>query len=384
MHTRLARLAPVVSLAMVLAAGSLLPAAHASGLDDFPQNTVFPAANTLIGWQAAIDATRNAVGNGVISRIKLERENGVWVYRSEVGIGTFRQSARVEVNATTGAVTRNRRSNTGGGEMRNLQNIANALSTITVSFPQAASIAEARVPGLQTYDIALERSGNRPLAYKVQMWVSGGAAEVRVNAVTGAIISVQTVGTIPQGGTTPPAGGGTTPPAGGGTTPPAGGGTTPPAGGGVTPVALTGDSLKLANAISTSLATEPAGTLFLEASFKRNRFINSIEVKTVESGSLAAEEITLSTSTGAITRRENEGLDAGDAAQASALFAALNGQTVIGHADAMGRALAVRSGQVTEVEMQMLGATAIYEVKVLQGTRERSVKVNAITGAIIQ
>ncbi|GDX99971.1 hypothetical protein LBMAG48_23750 [Phycisphaerae bacterium] len=371
MNSRFARIA----LVLVLAAGCANNV-HASGLDDFPRGTVLPAATTLIGWQSAFDITKAANPTGVISSIKLERENGVWVYRSETGVGTFRQSVRTDINASTGQVRRVRRSNVGGGDQRNLQNIAVSQSTITVSFAQAASIAEARVPGLQAYNIRLERSGSRPLSYKVELFVNGAAAEVRVNAATGAIVGVQTVGTPRPVGTTPPATGGTTPPAGGGT-PPAGGGTTPP-------VALTGNALLLSNAISNALATEPAGTLILEAKFKVNRFQNVVEVKTVEAGSLAAEEISLTPSTGAIVRRENEGLDAGDAATAAALFNALAGQTAIGHASAISRALAARSGDVSEIEMQMQGAIAIYEVKIVQAGRERSVKVNAITGAIVR
>jgi len=357
MNSRFARIA----LVLVLAAGCANNV-HASGLDDFPRGTVLPAATTLIGWQSAFDITKAANPTGVISSIKLERENGVWVYRSETGVGTFRQSVRTDINASTGQVVRVRRSNVGGGDQRNLQNIAVSQSTITVSFAQAASIAEARVPGLQAYNIRLERSGSRPLSYKVELFVNGAAAEVRVNAATGAIVGVQTVGTPRPVGTTPPA---------------TGGGTTPP-------VALTGNALLLSNAISNALATEPAGTLILEAKFKVNRFQNVVEVKTVEAGSLAAEEISLTPSTGAIVRRENEGLDAGDAATAAALFNALAGQTAIGHASAISRALAARSGDVSEIEMQMQGAIAIYEVKIVQAGRERSVKVNAITGAIVR
>lgn len=365
-----------LALMVVLAAGGV-PAAQAAGVNDFPVNMVLPAAETLIGWQQATDISRTTVPGGLVARIKLQRENGVWVYRSEIGSASFRQSTRLDMNAVTGAITRTRRTNAGGGDMRNYQQIAGALNTITVSFAQAAAAAETRVPGLRAHDIRLERSGNRPLAYKVDLWVSGAAAEVRVDAATGAIISVQTLGRLPGQGTTPPAGGGTNPPAGGGTTPPAGGGSNP------APVTLTGDSLKLANAIDTALATEPAGTLFLEAKRERNNFQNFLEVKTVESGSLAAEEIRLSANTGAIFGRESDGLDAGDAATAVALFNALAGQTAIGHVSAMGRALAVRAGTVTEVEMEMIGSTAIYEVKITAGGRERSVKVNALTGAII-
>ena len=49
----------------------------------------------------------------------------------------------------------------------------------------------------------------------------------------------------------------------------------------------------------------------------------------------------------------------------------------------MQRALAVRSGDVNKIELQMIGATPAYEVKIAQNNRERSVKVNALTGAII-
>lgn len=360
-----------LALMVVLAAGGV-PMAQAAGVNDFPSNTVLPAAETLIGWQQATDISRTTVPGGLVARVRLQRENGAWVYRTETGAASFRQTTRLDINAVTGVVARNRRGNAGGSDVRNYRQIAEAGSTITVSFAQAAAAAETRVPGLRAHDIRLERSGNRPLAYKVEMWVSGAAAEVRVDAATGAIVSVQTVGRLPGQGTTPPAGGGTNPPAGGGN-----GGSNP------APVTLTGDSLRLANAIDTTLGTEPAGTIFLEASVKRSRFQNFLEVKTVEAGSFAAEEVRLALGTGAIVGRESEGLDADDAATVVALFNALAGQTAIGHVSAMGRALAVRSGTVTEVEMDMIGATPIYEVKVSSAGRERSVKVNALTGAII-
>ncbi len=358
-----------LALMVVLAAGGV-PMAQAAGVNDFPSNMVLPAAETLIGWQQATDISRTTVPGGLVARVRLQRENGAWVYRTEVGAASFRQTTRLDINAQTGVVARNRRGNAGGSDVRNYRQIAEAGSTITVSFAQAAAAAETRVPGLRAHDIRLERSGNRPLAYKVEMWVSGAAAEVRVDAATGAILSVQTVGRLPGQGTTPPAGGGTNPPAGGGGSNPA-------------PVTLTGDSLRLANAIDATLATEPAGTIFLEASVKRSRFQSFLEVKTVEAGSFAAEEVRLALGTGAIFGRESEGLDADDAATVVALFNALAGQTAIGHVSAMGRALAVRSGTVTEVEMDMIGATPIYEVKVSSAGRERSVKVNALTGAII-
>jgi uncharacterized membrane protein YkoI len=364
-----------LALMVVLASGGV-QVAQAAGVNDFPRNTVLPAAETLIGWQQAFNNSQAAVSGGLVARLRLEREDGIWVYRADIGAPSFRQSTRLEMNALTGAITRNRRSNAGGGDVRNYQQIAAAANTITVTFAQAAAAAETRVPGLRAHDIKLERSGNRPLSYKVEMWTTGAAAEVRIDAATGAIISVQTVGRPSQ--STNPGSGGINPPAGGGNNPPAGGGTTPE------PVALSGDSLRLANAISTSLATEPEGTIFLEAKIERNRFQNFIEVKTVESGSLAAEEIRLGTGTGAIFRRESESLDSEDAAEVVAVFNALAGQTAIGHVSAMGRALAVRAGTVTEVELQMNGTIVVYEVKVSSGGRERSVKVNALTGAIVQ
>jgi len=62
---------------------------------------------------------------------------------------------------------------------------------------------------------------------------------------------------------------------------------------------------------------------------------------------------------------------------------AVGSATPIGFGAAMANALAARPGQVSEAEIGMRNGTPIYEVKLVGNGRDRSVKVHALTGAII-
>ncbi len=83
-------------------------------------------------------------------------------------------------------------------------------------------------------------------------------------------------------------------------------------------------------------------------------------------------------------RREREVLGPDDADALDSFTRALDGAAPIGFARAMEAALAAAGGDVNGVEIGIRGATPIYEVKAVNGGRIRSVKVNALTGDVIE
>jgi hypothetical protein len=146
---------------------------------------------------------------------------------------------------------------------------------------------------------------------------------------------------------------------------------------------LTGQADMLADAIDAVLAAQPMGSVVIEAGFKRERMVLMIEVLSGVPGQAIGAEGKLSPTSGA-GRLERERLSAEDAAALAGFTRALGGQAAIGYSRAMAAALRGVPGEVTKIEIGTLGARPIYEVKVQAGSRVRSVKVHAVTGAILQ
>jgi uncharacterized membrane protein YkoI len=121
----------------------------------------------------------------------------------------------------------------------------------------------------------------------------------------------------------------------------------------------------------------------LVASIKRARYGAQIEVEAAQPDGVGELEVTTNIRGTAATDRETGALDTQEQALVAAWRAAVGDVAPVGFGTAMANALAARPGQVNEVEIGMRAGTPIYEVKIVGAGRERSVKVHALTGAII-
>ncbi len=363
-RTHIRSSARLLTLAALVGLAGLAPVAIASGSDDFPPGTVLPAADQVIGFQAAASTTTGTFPGAVITRVKFELENGQIVYRTE-GVHPMRRArVRQDINPVTGAILRSRSQTINVREARDAATIGQAMNTFTVNFSQAAQIAVQSRGAGQATDVRVDGT-SRGLTYKVTVLNGATKAEVRINPVTGAVLSTSV---DDNGGASGGNGGGNSGGNGGSNNP--------------VPAALGNGARAISNAIANALANQPAGTLVVEADLKRERGAR-LEVKTIAPDAANAIEFRANPGTGAIIRSESEGLDAGDAALVAAFRTALGTSTPLTHADAMARALTVARGDVSAIEIGMQGGQPMYEVKVTLGARTRSIKVHAVTGAIL-
>lgn len=371
-RTHIRSSARLLTLAALVGLAGLAPVAIASGSDDFPPGTVLPAADQVIGFQAAASTTTGTFPGAVITRVKFELENGQIVYRTE-GVHPMRRArVRQDINPITGAILRSRSQTINVREARDAATIGQAMNTFTVNFSQAAQIAVQSRGAGQATDVRVDGT-SRGLTYKVTVLNGATKAEVRINPVTGAVLSTSV---DDNGGASGGNGGGNSGGNGGGNSGGNGGSNNP------VPAALGNGARAISNAIANALANQPAGTLVVEADLKRERGAR-LEVKTIAPDAANAIEFRANPGTGAIIRSESEGLDAGDAALVAAFRTALGTSTPLTHADAMARALTVARGDVSAIEIGMQGGQPMYEVKVTLGARSRSIKVHAVTGAIL-
>ena len=342
-------------LLLATAAGS---PAFAAGGDDFGVGIVLPAPASVISIDAAEQATLVAVPRATLLRMKLELEHGRWVYRSELAARLARTGARADIDATTGSLLRTRAERLGGSDQRNAVTIFNRASEIRLSFAQAADAALTVAPGLVT-DVRLELEG-RAILYKVTTHTQTSRSETRINATTGAVVRTSTIGT--------PSGGGDDNPGGG-------------SGGGDTIPSPTGQAAVLAASVDASLAAAPQGSLPIEVKLKRRNMVMFVEVLVGIPGRTSGLEFLVNPSNGRATREST--LLGDDAAVLAAFTRALGSQNAIGFGGAMQIAADASQSEVSRAEIGVYRSQPIYEVKVLSGRREVSVKVNAVTGAIM-
>jgi|GEM_PF-1177673 len=375
-------------LLLATAAGS---PAFAAGGDDFGVGIVLPAPASVISIDAAEQATLVAVPRATLLRMKLELEHGRWVYRSELAARLARTGARADIDATTGSLLRTRAERLGGSDQRNAVTIFNRASEIRLSFAQAADAALTVAPGLVT-DVRLELEG-RAILYKVTTHTQTSRSETRINATTGAVVRTSTIGTPSGGGDDNPgggSGGGDDNPgggSGGGDDNPgggSGGGDDNPgggSGGGDTIPSPTGQAAVLAASVDASLAAAPQGSLPIEVKLKRRNMVMFVEVLVGIPGRTSGLEFLVNPSNGRATREST--LLGDDAAVLAAFTRALGSQNAIGFGGAMQIAADASQSEVSRAEIGVYRSQPIYEVKVLSGRREVSVKVNAVTGAIM-
>ncbi|MCC6952423.1 MAG: PepSY domain-containing protein [Phycisphaerales bacterium] len=363
---------------LLLATAAGTPAlALAAGGDDFGVGIVLPAPASVISIATAEQTSLAAVPRATLLRIELELENGRWVYRGELAARLARTGARVDINATTGAVVRTRADKLGGSDQRHAVTIFNRASEIRFSFAQAADAALAVAPGLVT-DVKLETEG-RTIVYKVTTHTQTSRSETGVNATTGAVIRTSTIGT-PSGGGDDNSGGSSGGGSGGGDDN-SGGSSGGGSGGGDTIPSPTGQAAVLAASIDASLAASPQGALPIEVKPRRRNMVMFIEVLVGVPGRTSGLEFLVDPVSGRATREST--LLGEDGTVLTAFTRALGTQAAIGFGGAMQIAADASQSGVSRAELGVYRGQPIYEVKVLSGRREVSVKVNAVTGAIV-
>ena len=182
-RTHIRSSARLLTLAALVGLAGLAPVAIASGSDDFPPGTVLPAADQVIGFQAAASTTTGTFPGAVITRVKFELENGQIVYRTE-GVHPMRRArVRQDINPITGAILRSRSQTINVREARDAATIGQAMNTFTVNFSQAAQIAVQSRGAGQATDVRVDGT-SRGLTYKVTVLNGATKAEVRINPVT--------------------------------------------------------------------------------------------------------------------------------------------------------------------------------------------------------
>lgn len=367
---------------LILSCGAATPAL-ASGADDFGPSVVLPSASSLISIARAAQTIQAQAPGATILRVQLELEGARWVYKGELGTSGARSRIRVMIDARTGAFMRLRRETPGGSDQRTMLAVLQAGNAVRVTPAQAATIASAATSGQLVTDVRLDLDRGA-LVWKVTTHAATVRSEVRLNVTSGAVIRISHDGTSTP--PPPPGGGGTgnTPPSGGGGGGGGNGGGTappPPPSGGT--VVLTGNAASLDAAILAALNGQPSTFTVIEAKFKRLRYTTQIEVLLGADGSAYGQEVYVNPANRAVVR-ERETLDADDAGVLAAFADAVQGESPIGHARAMAAAVAATGGEVTDVEIGMRGAAPIYEIKTVAGMRVWSVKVNALTGAVIE
>jgi len=364
----------------------------AAGADDFGRNVTLPAPTSFISIDAATAVALRTVQSSTLLRLKLELESGRWIYRAELATSRARDLYRLDIDARTGALLRSKKNKPGGSDQRTIVGIQNIASGIRVSFPDAAAIALTAAPGIAS-DVRLDVD-NRTLTYKVTTVTQTSRTEVRIDPVSGNILRTSTEGVRDDAGddSNHDAGddhggnnnnGNNNPPANPGTPPPPSNPGTPSVPAPAAPTAaLSGQAATLALAIDLALANEPAGATFIEAKFRRVSFGSQVDVAAGIPGDATLREYRVSFP----TRQVNSESDAAgdDGAVLAAYAQALAGRTPIAPAQAMAIASAARRADVSRLEIGVVGGTPIYEVKVLSGGREVSVKVNAVSGAILR
>lgn len=373
------------ALALITFAG--LPANTATAAEVVPGMTL-PDVSTLAGFGTAETAAKNAAAF-TTTRINLEPDEGVWRYRVE-GFGIRGERVRVDVDAFTGTVRRARRDGGGGNRLdRDEIAIRNAQGSFTVTFDQAASIAAAANAGFFIHDVRLDVKNNG-IVYKVQMVNATASREVRLSPVTGTILSTQAGddngGGSNSGGSN--SGGNSSGGNSGGSN--SGGnnggnsGTNPGNGnnGSTFPGNLPNQPRAVAAAIDTALTGKPAGTLVVESRYVRIRNITQFEVVTVAPGGIGTKT-RIDLRTGAVVGTQGEQVGADDLARLDAFNAALGTSTPISFQTAVTAAWTQTRGDVLKVEPELHNGAPVYEVRMQTGSRERTIKVHAVTGAIV-
>ncbi|HEX2836610.1 MAG TPA: PepSY domain-containing protein [Phycisphaerales bacterium] len=366
------------ALALVTLAG--LPATPATAAEVVPGMTL-PDTASLAGFAAAESAAKNAAAF-TTTRINLEPDEGVWRYRVE-GFGIRGERVRVDVDAFTGAVRRARRDGGGGNRLdRDEIAIRSAQGSFTVTFDQAASIAAAANAGFFIHDVRLDVK-NSGIVYKVQMVNATASREVRLSPVTGAILSTQAGddngGGSNSGGNSGNNNGGNNNGNNGGNT-----GTNPGNGnnGATFPGNLPNQSRAVVAALNTALTGKPAGTVVAESRYVRIRNITQFEVVTVAQGGIGTKT-RIDLRTGAVVGTQGEQVGADDLARLDAFNAALGASTPISFQTAVTAAWTQTRGDVLKVEPELHNGAPVYEVRMQTGSRERTIKVHAVTGAIV-
>ncbi len=399
----------IVALTLLAFAG--LPAAPALAIDVVPGMTL-PAAGTLIGFQQAEQTALGASAGLTITRLNLEPDEGVWRYRAE-GFNVRGGRVRVDINAFTGAVIRNRVDGGGNGSRRNreAEAIRAASASFTLNFAQAGAAASTARPSAFLHSVRLEQNGSA-LVYKAELVTATSVVEVRINPVTGAISSTQggddngggnsggnnggNSGGGNSGGTDDNGGGnsggsnsggnsgsGSSGSSGGGNSGGSSGNSGGGNGGGVPSGNLPNQPQAVAAAINTALAGKPVGTQVLESRMRRVRTLTTFEVVTLAPGATQSTETRIDLRTGLVVGANGDFASPDDVARIAAFNAALGSATPISYELAIDRAWNSLHGDVLKVEPGLHLTQPIFEVRILTGNRERSVKVNAITGAIV-
>ncbi|MFO0830851.1 MAG: PepSY domain-containing protein [Phycisphaerales bacterium] len=393
------------ALAIVCSAG--LPTAARAA--EVAPGTTLPDASSLVGFAAA-EAAARADTALTPTRISLETESGRWQYRVE-GAGLRAQRVRVDINASTGAVVRARSDRGGGGSLaREAAAIRNALATADTSFQQAADNATAANPGSFAHDVRLTLSGNT-LLYRVELVNATAALEVLINPVGGAIVSTQAQD---NGGTTGGSDDGVTHDqnddhggaAGNSGSNGSNSGSSQSGGNGsgnanagssnsgssssgssnsgnsgpgtAQPGSLPNQPRAVAEALTSVLAP---GSRLVESRVTKARNSQIFEVVTL-APSGAGTKTRIDLRTGAVTGSSDEQVGTTDLARLAAFDAALAGQAALTPQAAVAAAWSANKGDVLRIEPQAIQGRPVYEVRMLLGNRERSLKVNALTGAV--
>jgi uncharacterized membrane protein YkoI len=343
---------------------------------NWPVGIALPAQADLFPIGEVASRARLASSGATLTRVHLEWE-GRWVYRAEL-VTSSGQRWRVHMNATTGAIVQARRDSGGGSSLRQIAAMARAVVP-TVTFEQAAGIGAAATGNSLVVDVRLTIRSNA-LAYRVTTFNTTHKSEVWINPRSGAVIEMNSMPR--QQGDGGNGGGGSGGSGGGNGNGGSGSGGNGGGGGGNPPPALPPNGTTLAAAIEAAVSGAPEGAIAIEAKFERRRFVSMIKVTLGVPGSTVGQEVKFVAGSNAPIR-EREVLGADDSLALQAFLAGLGGQTPIGFGAAMSAAVGATGGDVSRVEIGTVGATPIYEVKTVVNLRERSVKVHALTGAVI-
>ncbi len=374
-----------------------LPATSVLAAEVVP-GTTLPDSSTLVGFGAA-ESVAKARSALTTTRINLEPDEGAWRYRVE-GFGVRGQRIRVDVLATTGDVIRVRNEGGGGRLSREAAAIRAAVNSFTVSFAQAADIAATANAGFFVHDVRLELR-NGTLVYKVQLVNATASREVRLNPVGGAIISTQAgddtgggTGDAPNhdqnddhggaAGNSGNAGGSNTGGSNSGNSGSSNSGNSGSGNSGNTPQTgnIPNQPRAVAAALAAALAGGPSGTQLVESRYVRIRNQMQFEAITLAPGNIGTRT-RFDLRTGNIAGVSGEQVGSDDLARLAAFQAALGGAASITPDAAVTSAWNANRGDVLRVEPSVQRTTPVYEVRMLLGNRERTIKVHAVTGTVV-
>lgn len=171
-------IAGVAVLGLSSTAGILI-----SNTNQTPSHVVKAASSKIkVSQNSAVKKFKAKYKKAKIESISLEKENGRYVYDIEGFTST--KEYEMKINAATGKRISSHSEKRDRGSKKAL-----SLSK-TISRSTATKIAQKRVPGSKATEWTLDREGSRHV-WEVTVTKNGQKSEVKINALTKAVISVE-------------------------------------------------------------------------------------------------------------------------------------------------------------------------------------------------